>query len=74
MVIDLLRSGQPSTSLIEKNIDKIKEIVIKNRHSSLREMAQDLDISHESVRTILVDVLGKRRVSTRLVPKELNFL
>lgn len=35
-------------------------------------MAQDLGISHESVRTILVDVLGMRRA--RLVPKELNFL
>lgn len=52
----------------------MKEIVMKNRRSSLREMFQDLGISHESVRTILVDVLGMRRVSARLIPKELNFL
>lgn len=73
-VEDLPRFGRPSTSSTEENIDKVKEIVMKNRHSSLREMAQDLSISHESVRTILVDVLGMRRVSARLVPKELNFL
>jgi len=34
-----------------------------------------MNISHESVSTIFVDVLGIKRVATaRLVPKELNFL
>lgn len=74
MIEDLPRSGRTSTSSTEENIDKVKEIVMKNHRSSLREMTQDLGISHESVRTILVDVLGMRRVSARLVPKELNFL
>lgn len=74
VVDDLPRSGRPSTSTTDDNIDKVKEIVMENRHASLREMAQDLDMSHESVRTVLVDVLGMRRVAARLVPKELNFL
>lgn len=47
---------------------------MENRHASLREIAQDVDMSHESVRTILVDVLGIRRVAARLVLKKLNFL
>ena len=33
-------------------------MVIKNCHLNLNEMAQSLDMFHESIRTILVDVLG----------------
>lgn len=73
-VEDLPRSGRPSTSSTEQNVEKVKEIVNENRHASLREIAHDLNMSHESVRTILTDILGMRRVAARLVPKELNFL
>ena len=66
--------GRPSTSSTDENIVKVKEMVMENRCSSLREIALDLDMSHESIRTILVDVLGMRRIAERLVPKELNFL
>lgn len=52
VVEDLSRSGRPSTSSTYENIDKVKEIVLENPHLSLREIAQDLDLSHESVRTI----------------------
>ena len=71
---DLPRSGRPSTSSTEVNIDKVKEMVIENRHFSLREIAAELTVSHESIRTILRDCLGMKRVAARLVPKDLNFL
>ncbi|XP_014482086.1 PREDICTED: putative uncharacterized protein FLJ37770 [Dinoponera quadriceps] len=74
VVEDLPRSGRSSTSSTDENVDKVKEMLMENRHSSLKEMAQNLDISHESICTILVHVLGMRRVAARLVPKELNFL
>lgn len=73
-VNDKSRSGRPSTSSTEENIKKVQEIVLDNRHSSLREIAHHLNISHESVRSILVDNLNMRRVAARLVPKDLNFL
>ncbi|EGI67902.1 FLJ37770-like protein, partial [Acromyrmex echinatior] len=74
VVKDLPRSGRPSTSSTEVNIDKVKEMVIENRHFSLREIAAELTVSHESIRTILRDCLGMKRVAARLVPKDLNFL
>jgi len=74
VVKDLPRSGRPSTSSTEVNIDKVKEMVIENRHFSLREIAAELTVSHESIRTILRDCLGMERVAARLVPKDLNFL
>ena len=60
-----------STSLTEVNIVKVKEMVNENRHLSLR---AEISVSHESIRTILNDCFVMKRVSTRLVPKDLNFL
>lgn len=74
IVEDMPRSGRPSTSSTEENVDKIKEIVLENRHASVREIARDLNISRESARLVLVNQLRMKRVSARLVPIELNFL
>ena len=74
MVKDLPRSGRPSTSSTEVNIAKVKEIMTENRHLSLREIAAELSVSHGSIRTILNDCLGMKRVAARLVPKDINFL
>ena len=71
---DLPRSSRPSTSSTEVNIAKVQEIVTKNRHLSLRDIAAALSVSHESLRTILNDCFGMKRVAAGLIPKELNFL
>ena len=68
------RSGRPLTSSTQVNIAKMKEMMIKNRHLSLREIAAELFVSHESIRTILNDSLVMKRVAARLVLKDLNFL
>ena len=60
---DLPRSGRPSTSSTEVNIAKVKEIVTENRHLSLREVAAEFSVSHESICTILNDFLGMKRSS-----------
>ena len=70
VVEDLPRSGRPSTSSIEINIAKVKEMVTENRHLSLREIAVELYVSRESIRTILNDGLGMKRVAARLDPKD----
>ena len=49
-------------------------MVTENRHLSLKEIAAEFSVSHESIRTILNDCLGMKRVAARLVPKDLNFL
>ena len=64
------RSGRPSPSSTEVNIAKVKEMVTEYRHLSLREIDAELSVSHESVRTILNDCLGMKRVAARLVPKD----
>ena len=70
VVEDLPRSGRPSTSSTEINIAKVKEMVTENRHLSLREIAAELSMSHESIRNILKDCLDIERVAARLLPKD----
>ena len=48
-------------------------MVTENLHLSLREIAAELYVSHESICNILNDCLGMKRVAARLVPKDLNF-
>ena len=74
VVEDLPRSGRPSTSNTDENVKKVKEIVLENRHTSLREISSELGISYGTAQHIVVDVLGMRRVVARLVPKDLNFV
>ena len=74
VVEDLPCSGQPSTSLTEVNIAKVKEMVTENRHLSLRKIAAELSVSHKSIYTILNDCLDMKRVAVRLVLKDLNFI
>lgn len=74
VVEDLPRSGRPSTSTTDDNIDKIKKLVLENRHFSVRELARELNIDKMTVHGILTNVLGMRRVAAKMVPKELNFL
>ena len=56
---DLPRFDRPLTSSTEVNIDKVKEMVTENRHFSLRVIAAELSVSHESIRTILNDCRKK---------------
>ncbi|KYN13102.1 hypothetical protein ALC57_14709, partial [Trachymyrmex cornetzi] len=67
------RSGHPSTSKTDENVQEVKEIVLKNRRITIREIADDLNISFGSCQSILTDVLGMTRVSAKFVPKLLNF-
>ena len=53
---------------------KVKEMVLENRHTSLKEMSSELGIAYGTAQHIVVDVLGMRRVAARLVPKDLNFV
>ena len=71
---DLSHTDRPSNSSTAVIIVKVKEMVTENRHSSLREVATELSVSDESIRTILNDFLGMKHVAARLVSKDVNFL
>lgn len=68
------RSGRPSTSKTDENINKVREMLINNRKLTIRELAEDLNIAYGSIQDIVVNDFGLRRVAAKLVPKELNFM
>jgi hypothetical protein len=69
---DLAPSGRPSTSATEVNIAKVKDIVTDNPHSTLREIATELSVSHKSIHTILTNNLNMCLVAARLVLIDIN--
>lgn len=73
-VNDKERAGREKTSTDDRHIKEIKSFVLENRRWTVRELADAVGISAGSVNTILKDVLNIKGVSSRLVPKMLNFL
>ena len=67
-------ASRPSTSVIDDNIEKVKKLVLGNRCLGIKEIAEAINISYGSNQYIVVHVLDMKRVSARLIPKDLNFL
>ena len=72
-VDDEPRSGRPSTSTTDDNVEAVKKIVLENRRITVREVAEDVGISIGSCHAIFSNNLGMRRVAAKFVPKLLNF-
>ena len=66
------RSRRPSTSRNEEMIAKVRTIVRNNRRLTVRQIADDCEISVGSCDTILTDDLHMKRVCTKFVPRLLT--
>ena len=55
------------------NIEAVKKMIMDNRRTTIREVANDVDISFGSCQAIFMDVLGMKRAATKIFPKLLNF-
>ncbi|KYN09459.1 PREDICTED: uncharacterized protein LOC108769730 [Trachymyrmex cornetzi] len=60
-VNDEERAGRPSTSTTDENIDEVKKIVLANRRITVREVAEDLNISIGSCHSIFTNDLWKNK-------------
>ena len=58
----------------KKYFEKGKEIVLKNHHNSLRDLASELNTTCGTAQYIIVNILSMRRVADRLAPKDLTFV
>ncbi|UYV73053.1 hypothetical protein LAZ67_10001676 [Cordylochernes scorpioides] len=71
-VNDEERAGRPSTSTTDKKINEVEKMILANRRITVREVAEDLNISIGSCHSIFINDLGKRRVAAKFVQKLLN--
>ncbi|UYV71906.1 hypothetical protein LAZ67_9001019 [Cordylochernes scorpioides] len=71
-VNDEERAGRPSTSTTDEKINEVEKMILANRRITVREVAEDLNISIGSCHSIFINDLGMRRVAAKFVPKLLN--
>ncbi|UYV83991.1 hypothetical protein LAZ67_X000821 [Cordylochernes scorpioides] len=71
-VNDEERAGRPSTSTTDEKINEVEKMILANRLITVREVAEDLNISIGSCHSIFINDLGMRRVAAKFVPKLLN--
>ena len=66
------KSGHPSTANTQENVEKVARIVRGDRRLSIRAISELTNINKESVRQILHDDLGMKKVCAKVVPKILT--
>ncbi|UYV74834.1 K02A2.6-like [Cordylochernes scorpioides] len=71
-VNDEVRAGRPSTSTTDEKINEVEKMILANRRITVREVAEDLNISIGSCHSIFINDLGMRRVAAKFVPKLFN--
>jgi len=64
--------GRPSTAKTQENVKKVARIVRRDRRLSIRAISEPANINKESVRRILHDDLGMKKVCAKVVPKILT--
>lgn len=69
---DKPRSGRPSTSRIDENVEKVHAIVLEDRRRTIEEISKLSGITWSSVQRILSEDLGMRRVTAKFVPRVLT--
>lgn len=68
------REGAPSTSRTAQNVDRLRVCVLGDRRVSLRMLEDELGINKETIRQMLHEDLGMRKLCAKMVPKVRDFL
>ena len=66
------RPSRPSTAVTDDNIEKVQDVIRKDRRLGVRAVAEKVDLDRESVRRILREELNMRKVCAKMVPKLLS--
>ena len=67
-----VRPGRPFSVHNEELIAKVRKRIQEERCATVRMMADDFGVNRETIRQILVEDLGKRKVASRFVPHALS--
>ena len=70
---DDARSGRPSTSTTDENIEAVNKMRFDNLRFTIREVVDDVGLSFGSCQAIFTDVLGMKHAAAKIVSKLLKF-
>ena len=65
------RSGKPSTSKTDNNVEKVRALVRPDRRLTVRMIAGELNFNHTTVHHILTQELAMRKSCAKIAPKNL---
>jgi len=71
-VKDDAKSGRPSTARTDKNVESVRRLLTEDRRITLKMIADRLNIGKETVRRIVTEDFGKRKICARFVPHALT--
>ncbi|XP_068229679.1 protein GVQW3-like [Palaemon carinicauda] len=66
------RSGRPQTARSAAVVERVQNLVMADRRSTVRETAQEVGLSKDSAHAILRDDLNMHRVAAKFVPRLLS--
>jgi len=66
------RSGRTTECRNDNNVERISQLLLQNRHLSLRMLAEEVNIDKDTVRKTVFDDLRKRKICSRFVPHSLT--
>jgi len=66
------KSGRPTECRNYNNVEKISQLLLQNRHLSLRMLADEVNIGKDTVRKTAAEDLRKRKICSRFVPQSLT--
>ena len=66
------RPGRPVTHRTEETVDTVRNLITSDRRLTVRMIADELNLSRETVRKILTEDLWMRKLSAKMVPKVLT--
>ena len=66
------KSGRPCFSTTNTNIEEVQQLVHSDCRLTICVIANKVGMDEKTVRTILVDTLGMRKVCAKMVPRFLT--
>ena len=72
LVDDEQRSGRPSATRTGDNTAWVRELVRSDRRLTVKMLADEINMNRETVRLILTEELGIRKICAKMVPRNLT--
>jgi hypothetical protein len=66
------RSGQPKTERADANVDRVQTLVRSDRRLGVKVIVEELNMNRETVRQVVKEDLGMRKISAKMVPRILT--
>jgi hypothetical protein len=71
-IMDEPRSGRPSTSQTDINVQLVRAVVQSDRRRAMRMISSQRNVNHTTVRQILTEQLAMEKLCTKIVPQNMT--